>query len=193
MATVLKVGDSVIRRVRLINKVAGDPAKGQNYQIELQQQLVDKNILALFLPSDTRVNAGKAQLAWRAIEPSVFHEHFNVSDETKTALDKLTLSSGLKPNELQENVHYVNMEIINPTVNGSKLGVQIIETLTKPHERANPKINPSTGEVLTYQGQPIYRTASVEFAPKNVFIAHDREPVAMATPAVNNAVAGAVS
>ena len=37
--------------------------------------------------------------------------------------------------------------------------IHVVESTTAPYDGADPKINPSTGEILTSNGQPIYREA----------------------------------
>jgi hypothetical protein len=160
----LKIGESQIQAVRLINKVSGDPSKGQNFQIELAHNRADANITANFLRNDTRISQPKNQLAWRAIEPEVFFEYFPVDERTKQALLNLQPSGGLPKDQLQEGVHFLRLAIKNPTVDGQQLVVQINESVVRPHPMALPKINPSKpDQPLMFNGQPIYRTTSIEF------------------------------
>ena len=170
----LKINDSAITRVRLINKVAGDPTKGFNFQIEVQQLHQGNNILALFNPNDTRISQNKPQRAWRGIEPEVFFQLFPQTEAITAKLNAIQPSIGLKPDQMQEDVHYVNLFILNPRVDGQKLGVNIVETTTKPNDLATPKMNPSTKAIVTHGGKPVYRVATVEFNPVYEVLTSDK-------------------
>jgi hypothetical protein len=62
----------------------------------------------------------------------------------------------------------------------------IKETFEPAYEGHQPKINPTTKETVTSEGAPVYRQTVVvaeASAEKDVFLATDREPVAVKTAA----------
>lgn len=187
MQTQLKAGQSAITGVRLVNKVKGDPSKGYNFQIEVRSQHVDKNILALFLPTDTRINQAKSQPAWRSIEKEVFFEYFGnlLSDKQIEILKNLQPVGTLPKQQWIENTHFVRISILDPQMGGNKLGVQIVETTEKPaNAMIQPKKNPMTGQTVTHGGKPVYRITTVEFNPKNILLASDPSTVVQQAPAM---------
>jgi hypothetical protein len=158
-AQTMNMGDSILTIVRKINKDRKDPSKGFNFQIEVREKVAETSLLALFNPTDDRIIKPKAQPAWAMIEPETFKQLFNIDDATFERVNNLPVSTGVK--ELKENVHFVTLNILNPTVNGNRLRVQITESTEKSSEDQKSKVNPATGVVLTHQGKPIYRTTTI--------------------------------
>lgn len=66
--------------------------------------------------------------------------------------------------------------------------IVVSETLVPPYPGAEPKINPQTGEVLTKDGQPIYREGryTLNMEEQDILIPHDRE---MSAPSTEMSVA----
>lgn len=186
-----ELGQSVLTRVRCINAIAGDPNGGKKLQIELRELKKSKSLLSVLNEEDPRMVGNKAQPAWMMADFSSFQKHFNVPNEVMDKLKALPVSTGIK--NMVEGVHFHNVNIVNPTINGVVLRVQIIESTAKPSERAQPKINPGTGEIITHQGQPVYRTSEIILGePKDVLLVGDKQIVTVAeitTPAIAAAVA----
>jgi hypothetical protein len=155
----LKLGQSMLTSVRKINKVASDPSQGSILQIELAEPKKGNSMLALFLPNDPRIVKSKAQRAWSGIEPEMFQKFFGVSDEVMARINALPVSTGVQ--NLQEGVHKISLNILNPKVNGNQLHVHLVESVVKPNDQATPKINPATKAVITCKGLPVYRTTSI--------------------------------
>ena len=184
----LKLGESAIVSVRVINKVKGDSAKGTNLQIQVSEQINETNILGKLLPNDSRIIKNKAQSAWTPIETEVFFKYFGnrISEEDTNIIKGLSNSSGLKAAEMVENKHFRQVFIHNPMLDGERLRVQIIETTVKPNEQTQAKINPQTLVTVTHQGKPVYRIASVQYRPVNVFLPNDRVETVVQPPIVPN-------
>ena len=69
--------------------------------------------------------------------------------------------------------------------------IVVRETLTPRYDGQSPKINPATGEILTKDGEPIYRNTM--FTPsmndQDELIEHDREEVAVSSAQQNVSMA----
>lgn len=64
--------------------------------------------------------------------------------------------------------------------------ILIVETTTPDYEGRDKKVNPTTGEVLTYNGDPIYRYTTVVpvgSQQEDSFLMHDVTPVTAETTA----------
>ena len=171
----LKVGDSVLTMVRAINRVAGDPSKGKVLQIEVAERIAAQNLLSLALPNDERITKNKPQRGWMPFEVETFIELFNIEQTVADQLRNLTVSTGLPVSQYVEGTHFVRLNIVNPTVLGDQLRLQIKETTVKPNERAVAKINPSTKKPMLHNGEPIYRIVSiVNVKPQNSFLVADK-------------------
>lgn len=182
----IKKGESIITSVRAINKVAGDPAQGKILQIEVAERTGDKSLLAEFLPNDSRIIQSKAQRGWINIETDVFVELFGIKDQQMVQqLNNLVVSTGLPLDQRVQGTHFVPLNIVNPTVNSNQLRLEITETTVQPNENSRPKINPSTNQVVTYNGKPVYRTVNVvNYEPKNVLLASDKITTEAPVPAM---------
>lgn len=182
----LKPGDSLLTRVRMINKDKANPAAGKYAQIELAEVLTEKSLLSQFLPNDDRIIKPRAQRAWSAVEPAILKELFNIPEDRMNQINALPVSTGIK--DLKEGVHYVNVNIKNPSVKGDRLRVQVVETFEQLNDAATPKINPSTQQPVLSDGKLVYRTTNiVNYKPINVFKANDR--VEVITEVITNVMA----
>lgn len=59
---------------------------------------------------------------------------------------------------------------------GREINISVVENTTQDERRPNqlPKVNPETGEVLTFKGEPIFRhTSLTDGTPELVFLQHD--------------------
>lgn len=190
----LKPGQSLLTRVRWINKVKGNPDAGRDIQIELAEVMSEKSLQATFKPNDDRIIKPKPQLAWAGVERERFQELFNIDQETMARIDALPVSTGVK--QLVEGQHYITLNIENPEVLGGQLRVQIVESTVQPNAQSQPKINPKTKDFVTHGGKLIYRIPSiVNTKPQNVFLSSDvvqkELPAAFMAPNANvNAAMG---
>ena len=185
----LKVGNTVLTIVRAINKVKGDPSKGKVLQIEIVERVSAANLLSIALSDDDRITKNKPQRAWFPFQTETFIELFDIEPQVAEKLRALEVSTGLKPSEYVEDKHFVRLNISNPTVLGDRLRLQIVETTVKPNERSTPMINPKTQKVLTHNGNPIYRVASVvNTIPANVRLVRDVVPTEEVVSASNRMV-----
>ena len=97
-------------------------------------------------------------------------------------MDKITGFPVSTGQELIEGQNSLTLNILNPFVDGSQLRVQIIESTIKPSQGANPKINPQTKQVLTHNGDPIYRTTQIiNNVPKQIILVHDPVEIEIST------------
>jgi len=138
-------------------------------QLELAERLegsAQANPLAVFNKSDDRFSQGGARRAWLTCEPGDAAELLGVD-----------LSSGYSPNEMGHMIKQLN--IINPTVNGAQLRVEIVETVEPTEwQMANlstaAKRRGKDGDYITHKGCYIFANARVCFGePEHVFLAAD--------------------
>lgn len=85
---------------------------------------------------------------------------------------------GINPNNVPEKARLdvKNLNLTGEDVFGEEVDIQTVETVEKPHAKAQPVTNPTTGKVMTHQGKDIYRIKSVVTTDekKNVFLSFDK-------------------
>jgi hypothetical protein len=168
-----KLGDTLLTRVRIAYANAKERT-GRKLYIELRERKKNNSPLAELNAGDSRFSSSSTVPAWIIAEPEQFYKLFNIPKEMQDRLNRLAYSTGIPVKDQLENMHFINLNIPNPTVNGERLRVQINESIQKSSDRDKPKINPSTGEILKYNGQNIYRSTSIVFGePKDVTIVHN--------------------
>jgi len=137
-------------------------------QIEIAEKLDSGSSLtplALFNASDARFTS-KARRAWLTCEPADAAELLGID-----------LSSGYSPNENGQMVKPLN--ISNPTVGGTPLRVEIVETVEPTEwQMANlqtaAKRRGKDGEYITHNGCYIFANSRVCFGePQHVFLEAD--------------------
>lgn len=138
-------------------------------QLEVAERLASaaqSNPLAVFNKSDERFSQGGARRAWLTCEPG------DAAD-----LLGIDLSSGYSPNENGQMVKPLN--ISNPTVGGTPLRVEIVETVEPTEwQMANlqtaAKRRGKDGEYITHNGCYIFANSRVCFGePQHVFLEAD--------------------
>lgn len=159
----LQPGQSLLTSVRAIS--------GGKFEIELAE-LVQKpgasnNIAALLNKSDDRFKQATPRRAWQGAEANELKEFFGI-DCSKV---------GNEP---------VEVNILNPKINGTQLRVQILESTTpfddyqaENPEKAVKQYEDENGDMMylrTSEGDYIYsKSRIVGGEPKHVFVAHDNE------------------
>lgn len=143
------------------------PVKGGKMQLELAETKLGNNPLGILNASDERFTQNKRR-AWITVEAADAKKHIPA---LSAAIDAAIASAAVVP---------VNIE--NPMLFDKELRVQIKETLTPQDEYQSTniarsvKINPSTGNVLLSEGQPIFSRSTVVLGePKDETIKHDSE------------------
>jgi|TARA_Y100000816_G_scaffold93730_1_gene64935 hypothetical protein len=138
-------------------------------QLELAERLegaAQANPLAVFNKSDERFSQGGARRAWLTCEPADAAELLGVD-----------LTNGYSPNEMGQMVKPLN--ISNPTVGGTPLRVEIIETIEPTEwQMANlqtaAKRRGKDGEYITHNGCYIFANSRVCFGEaQHVFLEAD--------------------
>lgn len=138
-------------------------------QLEIAERLegaAQANPLAAFNKSDDRFAQGGARRAWLTCEPA-----------DATELLGVDLTDGYSPNAMGQMVKQLN--ISNPTVGGTPLRVEIVETVEPTEwQMANlqtaAKRRGKEGAFITHQGNYIFANSRVCFGePNHVFLEAD--------------------
>ena len=139
----LTPGQSMIANVRKVS--------GGKFHIELAEKIVKNsgtiNVLGILNAGDSRFNSGGARRAWAPAEKAMLVEML--------AMDESVLDS------LKESGEPVNVCMLNPTINGIQLRVQVKETIEgTEYDNANiekmAKRAGKDGDILTHEGLPIF-------------------------------------
>lgn len=143
-----------------------------------------ENILGMFNASDERFSNGVgARRHWMSVQP-----------DSASSLLGIDFSKG--DYQLNNNGHEVmELNVLNPTVEGKRLRVQIVET-TKPRNEweaenfeTRAKRKGKNGDFITHKGMYIFTQSSVVFEnPVNVFLEADQTTQAEGIPAVTKEV-----
>lgn len=126
-----------------------------------------QNVLAMFNASDSRFSPNKTRRAWLTAEPKDAQELLGISFQ------------GLKPTTNERGHHIIQLNILNPTVNGQRMRVQIQETTEgTEYELQNiasrAKRKGKDGDYILHQGKHIFTRASVVLGePQNVTLQPD--------------------
>lgn len=183
----LKVGDSVLTRVRMVFKHAST-REGRKIQLEIRERLRGSTLLGLLNQGDERFANSNTRPAWIVAEIDQFFALFGsqIDDETKSKITALDVSTGMSYSEMVEDTHYVNVDILNPTVEldgkAQTFRVQVNESTTPFYEGQPPKKNPSTDVVFTHKGENIYASTSVVLGePNHVYL--EADPISATKPA----------
>lgn len=146
--------------------------KGNKIQLEFAERLSTpdspQSLLSAFNKSDNRFSQSSGvRRAWLTSEPSDASELLNVD----------LVNAKYIVNEDGREVHALN--ILNPTMDGQRMRVQIVETTTPTEwqtdnlERA-AKRKGADGEFITHKGQYIFSNGDVVLGePKHTFLEAD--------------------
>jgi hypothetical protein len=133
----------------------------------------DETLLKKLNEGDPRFTA-KPQPGWIVAEPNVIVELFDIPMKD---LDKLELFSGAEfPMAAQtRGKHFHWLGLVSPRIDGVEMHVQISEFVSDtPVPRKDPKIIPTTGQIITCNGLPVYRNTSIILGKaQNVFLESD--------------------
>jgi hypothetical protein len=180
-----------LTRVRPVNKYGTDgKVVGKKAELEFAQ-IVDTpnntaNPLAILNEGDERFSQKKPRRAWMIAEPSVAAKMFGFSLESFNSLE---LSNGTAYDARVKNVHFLELNIKAPKINGTELNIQIVENTTPSSSRQSPKMNPSTGEVMTSESSPIYSHTSIVMGQaKHEFLLSDTQLERVQVSKVESAV-----
>lgn len=190
----LEEGQTVLTRIRAVNKMGYDPSKsktemvvvGRKMQIEAAEKISNPTIggnplLAVLNQGDERFSGQKPRYGWLIAEVTQLALMMDgiqgqSAQEWEEIFNGLEISTGIDPDEREEGKHIVSVNLLNPSLGKSRLRVEIQETTAKTNDRQRFKINPSTGEAITHNGQKIYTNATIVAGePHNVFLMPDRE------------------
>lgn len=161
----LTPGQTLIVNARKVN--------GGKLQLEFAEKLQREdrpvNALSVFNKSDQRFSGGNgARRSWLTVEPSDASELLNVNltDDSKYTTD-------------ERGFVIMPLNILNPTVNGQRMRVQIVET-TEATEWDAANIEDSAkragkdGPFITHKGMYVFTQSTVVFGePKHVFLESD--------------------
>lgn len=128
----------------------------------------DVNFLQMFNHGDSRFENTTTAYTWMNANPESASKLFGLD---KDVLEKLSVATGA---EKIEGVNFITVNKVVDNINGHRPFIQIVETIEKPNDYAKPKVNITTGEILTANGKPIYRVTSLTTNPKHVFLAADK-------------------
>jgi len=174
----MPIGSFFLDRIRKVRNTAYP----ERYKVQLQgwERVVNDsrkdNLLKILNEGDSRFEA-KPIPAWIVAEPeviiSILDNGIKMSD-----LEKLEIFSGEEfPLEIQQqgkHFHWLGYE--NPLLDGIPFHVQVNE-FTSENEIKNkrPKIVPTTGQIITFNGIPVYRETTIVTAVsvRNNFLESD--------------------
>ncbi len=158
-----------------------------------QIEMVDKvqkpgqrlNVLAKLNVSDNRFQQGRNRYAWMKIMPSELETYFGIK---ASRLNDLVYEEGVQRADLIEGKHYLTLDIVNPTLEGEELHIEITETMDPTDWQAQNQENAvkqieitkeiaenenllksanlgqyvgEQGYFLTEEGDPIYSNAEI--------------------------------
>lgn len=190
----IEEGQSVLTRLRAINKMGYDPSKsqtemvpvGKKVQVELAEKITNPTLggnplLAIMNQGDDRFSGQKPRYGWLSAEIPVLAQMLagtlgKSAAQWQEALNNLEVSTGMHPDEREVGKHIIEIYGLNPKLQGHQLHVQIQETTKQRDSRQQAKINPSSQEYILHQGKQIFTEATVVAGePHNIFLAPDRE------------------
>ena len=155
----------------LIEAIKVANGKIQLHFAEALEQEREPNVLAMFNRGDDRfAQGGKARHCWKIAEPAAASNLFNINlmDDAEWTMN----DSGKET---------VQIGILNPTINGKRLRLQITETITPRSEwdteniEAAAKRKGKNGDFITHKGYHIFTmTDMVLSEPKHTFLEADQ-------------------
>ena len=162
----LKFGQTLLVNAR---KVAGN-----KIQLEVAEILQDQevNLLQMFNEGDDRFSR-RPRRAWLTAEPAAASKYLgiDVDDDSK-----------YYTNEMDRVV--MDLNVLNPTINGQRLRIQVTEQTAPPSDWAAANIERSAkrkgkdGDFITHNGDYIFTKSEVVLnEPKHTFLEADSAPV----------------
>ncbi len=177
--SILLAGHTVLSRIRKINwKNEKDEVIGYKAELEFMEIIHNPTLgaespLALLNEGDDRFTS-RAQLGWLSTVPETSSKLFGYSLEE---FNKLELCNGMKRDERILGKHYLDLNIVDPEIQGKLLKIQVTETTVRKNDREKAKINPSTNEPITFNGQPVFAKKTIVFnKAEHTFLAGDKVP-----------------
>lgn len=163
----LKPGQTLLYGARLTNTT--------KIQLEFAEKISDvtPNVLQMFNASDDRFKRG-ARRAWLTAEPQDAARLLGIDEVLKREnFKEVTLAGGKK-------LQFLELNVLNPTMNGQRLRVQITETTTPPDAYAMENIETTAkrkgkeGDFITHNGYHIFTVSEVVMGePKHTMLEAD--------------------
>ncbi len=172
----LKDGDTLMVSIRKVYHTKGDASKGYKASIELAQFITNPDrptsAISMLNEGDDRFAAKRPQHAFQPVSSTVAFRNGWI---TKEAFEALSPSAGIAIADQIEGTHYCVVNKLNPTFDGKRLKVQILESITPSGQSAKAKVNPKTNATVLHGGKPVYRIAQVAFEDNctSYFLASD--------------------
>ncbi len=143
------------------------------------------NAASVFNEGDSRFTGQLPRRGWVTLEPSAWDKYFSKELSIRSEnIEKLEFSSTTTgdvktPADQVEGRHFLYLGVLNPSVivDGDKydLHVRVVESTTQRNSGQPQKLNPSTNEVQTLKGLPIYSTSTVDFGKQeSIFLLSDQ-------------------
>lgn len=163
-------GETLLVQARKVN--------GNKIQLEFAEKMVTpdrpQSLLSVFNKSDDRFSqSGGARRCWLTSEPSDAAKNLGVDFENA------------KYTTTVEGYEVLPLNILNPTMDGNRIRVQITETVTPtPWQSDNKeraaKRRGAEGEFITHKGQHIFSNTDVVLGePKHTFLEADASSESM--------------
>jgi hypothetical protein len=99
------------------------------------------------------------------------------SDPFNVSADFLA-SLGINADDVKEGSRFdvKSLNLTGEDVFGMEVAIQTVETTEKPHAKAKPVMNPTTGEIMQNNGKDIYRVKTVVTVDEkvNTFLKFDK-------------------
>jgi hypothetical protein len=152
-------------RLEFVTKVE-NPNRPNDFfaQLNASDERFAQNGLAMEWLTVEAVDAARVFAAQAGMSPKAFLEVFRNLE--------LTTGKHRQVQDAGDDFHELN--IWGPKFNGIPLNVQVEETTRKPNAQAQAKINPTTGDTITYEGLPVYRDNKiVNGIPQHKFLPSD--------------------
>jgi hypothetical protein len=139
--------------------------EGGKFHLEIAEKIVKEsgtvNVLSLLNVGDERFNSGGARRAWAPAMEGTLTQYFGIE------ADKL-------PKEVGQKIY---VDLLNPMLGSVQLRIQIKETIEGTEwqeeniERAAKRAG-KDGEILTFEGLPIFSNTAVVGAEKGAKVKH---------------------
>lgn len=185
-------GDSIIVSARKVAFDKADPSKGYKVSVELASFTPNPerpaSAVSALNDDDDRFAQRKPQ---HAFQPMSVKKAVELGWIKQEAFDALEPSAGIDISEQVEGKHFISLNVINPSLDGKRLCVQVIETTEPTRKGLRAKINPSSGKVVTHGGKPVYRISQVAFeGAVNAFLPSDNTLSSIENKEATQTVAG---
>lgn len=163
----------------LIEAIKVANGKIQLHFAEVLEQEREENVLAMFNDGDDRFSqSGRARHCWEVAEPAAASQLFNINlmDDAEWTMN----DSGKE---------VVPIGILNPTINGKRLRLQITETITPRSEWDTENLENAAkrrgkkGDFITHKGFHIFVNSNMVLKePNHTFLEADPRQTAKFSP-----------